>query len=84
MQETLAGSEVPVRVPLTGSVVIVQKSQEILLRDLFRSFMTAFGVIAIVMMLMLRSVIGGLIAMAPNSVSHDRAVRIDGIVADSA
>jgi predicted RND superfamily exporter protein len=66
VQEKLTGSEVPVRVSLTGSVVIVQKSQEILLRDLFRSFMTAFGVIAVVMMLMLRSVIGGLIAMAPN------------------
>ncbi len=62
----LADSDVPVKVSLTGSVVIVQKSQEILLRDLFRSFMTAFGVIAIVMVLMLRSLIGGLIAMAPN------------------
>jgi predicted RND superfamily exporter protein len=66
VEERLAGSQVPVKVSMTGSVVIVQKSQEILLRDLFRSFVTAFGVIAIVMMLMLRSVIGGLIAMAPN------------------
>ncbi|MGI9472457.1 MAG: efflux RND transporter permease subunit, partial [Rubripirellula sp.] len=51
---------------LTGSVVIVQKSQEVLLNDLFRSFMTAFAVIAVVMVLMLRSFVGGLIAMAPN------------------
>ena len=62
----MADNSVPVEISLTGSVVIVQKSQEILLRDLFRSFVTAFGVIAVVMMLMLRSVIGGLIAMAPN------------------
>lgn len=66
IHEVIAASKVPVQVSLTGGVVIVQKSQEILLRDLFRSFMTAFAVIAIVMVLMLRSIVGGLIAMAPN------------------
>ena len=55
-----------VDVSLTGAVVIVHKSQQILLRDLFRSFVAAFAVIACVMVLMLRSVPGGLIAMAPN------------------
>ena len=64
--EVVAASNLPVNASLTGGVAIVQKSQEILLRDLFRSFVTAFGVIAIVMILMLRSVLGGLIAMAPN------------------
>lgn len=64
--EVVAASNLPVSASLTGGFVIVQKSQEILLRDLFRSFVTAFGVIAIVMILMLRSVLGGLIAMAPN------------------
>ncbi len=54
------------KVTLSGSIVIVHKSQEILLRDLFRSFVAAFGVIAIVMMVMLRSIIGGLLAMVPN------------------
>jgi predicted RND superfamily exporter protein len=62
----LSDLEPVVRFTLTGSVVIVQRSQEILLEDLFRSFMTAFVAIAVVMMLMLRSVIGGLLAMAPN------------------
>ena len=66
IKEVVADSKVPVQASLTGGVVIVQKSQEILLRDLFRSFMTAFAVIAIVMVLMLRSVLGGVIAMAPN------------------
>ncbi len=62
----LADTKLPVTISLTGSIVIVQKSQEILLEDLFRSFVTAFGVIALVMMLMLRSFIGGLLAMLPN------------------
>lgn len=66
--ERLAGMNIDTqpKIALTGSIVIVHKSQEILLRDLFRSFMAAFGVIALVMMVMLRSVIGGLLAMLPN------------------
>ncbi|MFK8111766.1 MAG: RND family transporter [Rubripirellula sp.] len=66
VKEKLSDNKIPVKVSLTGSIVIVQASQEILLRDLFRSFVTAFGIIAIVMILMLRSVIGGVLAMAPN------------------
>ena len=66
VDEVLVDTDIPIDATLTGTVVIVQTSQEVLLRDLFRSFMTAFGVIAVVMVLMLRSVIGGLIAMAPN------------------
>lgn len=53
-------------VTLTGHLVIVQRSQEILLRDLFRSFLTALAVITVVMVLFLQNVLGGLIAMAPN------------------
>lgn len=58
--------EVPPIVRFTGHVVIVQESQQILLGDLFSSFLTAFTIIAIVMMIMLRSVVGGLLAMLPN------------------
>ncbi len=54
------------KVVMTGAVKIVQEAQEVLLRDLFRSFLSAFAVVAIVMMLLLRSVVGGLIAMIPN------------------
>lgn len=66
--DRLAGMNIDTqpKITLTGSIVIVHKSQEILLRDLFRSFVAAFGVIALVMMVMLRSVIGGLLAMLPN------------------
>ena len=56
----------PPTIRLTGHVVIVEESQSILLSDLFTSFLTAFGIIAVVMMLMLRSVVGGLLAMLPN------------------
>ncbi len=51
---------------LTGGVKIAQEAQEILLRDLFTSFLSAFAVVAVVMMILLRSFVGGLIAMIPN------------------
>ena len=66
VETALADSPVPVKVTLTGGVAVSQKAQEVLLGGLFRSFVTAFGLIAIVMMLMLRSVVGGLLAMIPN------------------
>lgn len=66
VETAMEGSPVPVKVTLTGGVAVSQKAQEALLSGLFRSFVTAFGLIAIVMMLMLRSVIGGLMAMIPN------------------
>jgi uncharacterized protein len=53
-------------VVLTGGVQIAQKAQEILFHDLFTSFLSAFLVVAIVMMILLRNVLGGLVAMIPN------------------
>jgi predicted RND superfamily exporter protein len=53
-------------ITMTGHVVVVQRTQQILLRDLFRSFLAAFVVIAIVMMVSLRSLRGGLLSMIPN------------------
>tara|TARA_R110002049_G_scaffold47902_1_gene138417 strand:+ start:124992 stop:127412 length:2421 start_codon:yes stop_codon:yes gene_type:complete len=53
-------------VSFTGHVAIVQTAQQVLLHDLFRSFLSAFAVVAVVMMFLLRSVLGGLIAMVPN------------------
>jgi predicted RND superfamily exporter protein len=66
LAEQRASSLTTPEIVLTGGVKIAQEAQEILLRDLFRSFVSAFGVVAIVMMFLLRSVIGGLIAMIPN------------------
>ncbi len=50
----------------TGVLVLVYQIQEVLLEDLFNSFVTALVLVAIVMMVALRSVIGGLLAMLPN------------------
>lgn len=55
-----------VSVSYTGSVPMTAGSQDVLLSDLFRSFLTAFGVVAVIMVLLLRSVSGGLLAMFPN------------------
>lgn len=53
-------------VVLTGGVQIAQKAQEVLFNDLFTSFLSAFLVVAVVMMILLRNVLGGLVAMIPN------------------
>lgn len=66
IEEELKDSDIPLELELTGQVVIVDAAQQVLLRDLFRSFLTAFGIVAVVMMFVLRSFLGGLIAMIPN------------------
>lgn len=63
---SLADSSVPASVVFTGNIAIVQKAQEVLLRDLFRSFLAAFGIVAAVMVVLLRNLVGGLLAMLPN------------------
>jgi hypothetical protein len=50
----------------TGGVPMTTESQDVLLQDLFRSFLAAFGIVAVIMMLLLRSFTGGLVAMFPN------------------
>ncbi|MEM6365067.1 MAG: MMPL family transporter [Planctomycetota bacterium] len=50
----------------TGGVPLMTASQDTLLRDLFRSFLTAFLIVGVMMVLVLRSVAGGLLAMFPN------------------
>jgi predicted RND superfamily exporter protein len=60
--ENVAG----IRFDVTGAIPLVHRAQEQLLRDLIDSFVTAFGLIALTMMIMLRSVIRGLLAMVPN------------------
>ena len=65
-RDAVAELDDPPEVMVTGHIVIVEESQAILLSDLFKSFIAAFGVIAVVMIAMLRSVVGGLLAMLPN------------------
>ncbi len=62
MLEDLPG----VRATYTGVIPLIYKAQRELLRDLAESFLWAFAVIAVVMMVALRSIRAGLLAMAPN------------------
>jgi predicted RND superfamily exporter protein len=55
-----------VRFDVTGGVPLVFRAQELLLWDLIYSFMTAFCLIALTMMIVLRGIVRGLLAMIPN------------------
>ena len=50
----------------TGVLVLVYRIQKMLLADMFQSFLTALVLVAIVMMIALRSIPAGLLAMLPN------------------
>jgi predicted RND superfamily exporter protein len=63
----VAGSGVEnVRFDVTGGIPLVHQAQNLLLQDLIYSFMTAFGLIALTMIAILRGIVRGLIAMIPN------------------
>ena len=66
VDDALKDSEVPSQQMLTGPTVVTHAAQVVLLRDLFRSFLTAFAVVGVVMIVVLRSLRGGLVAMIPN------------------
>ena len=51
---------------VTGTVPLFLRTQEAVLESLVRSFGLAFGLIAVVLMVLLRSVSAGLVAMIPN------------------
>jgi hypothetical protein len=50
----------------TGSLPVAYQAQTALLKDLFRSYLTAFVLVALVMIVVLRSVSAGLLVMLPN------------------
>ena len=60
--ETLDG----VSVTITGVIPLVYRAQRQLLNDLAMSFVTAFLIISLVTALVVRSLIGGCVAMIPN------------------
>jgi uncharacterized membrane protein YdfJ with MMPL/SSD domain len=51
---------------VTGVVAVFERAQEAVLESLIRSFALAFGVIAVVMMIVLKSPTAGALAMLPN------------------
>jgi len=55
-----------VRATYTGVIPLIYKAQRQLFNDLLKSFLTAFFVIALVMIVALRSFSAGLLAMVPN------------------
>ena len=55
-----------VRFDVTGGVPLVLQTQHMLLWDLIYSFMMAFALIALTMVVILRSIVRGLLAMIPN------------------
>ena len=81
VEDELADSQIPVRVSFTGSVAIVQTAQQVLLHDLFRSFLSAFGIVAIVMMVLLAQRRWRPDCNDSQPVSDRRVIRIDGTVA---
>ena len=55
-----------VRATLCGGIPLVNKAQKQLLSDLIWSFCTAFVLVSIAMVIVLRDLIGGLLSMLPN------------------
>jgi len=51
---------------LTGGIPLVYKAQHQILRDLMVSFLTAFLIITVIMILVLRNIQAGIVAMIPN------------------
>ena len=66
LEELNGDGEPTIHAEYTGIMPVVSRAQRILLEDLFKSFLTAFGLVAIAMMFLLRSVRAGLFAMLPN------------------
>ncbi len=50
----------------TGALPVAYQAQTALLDDLFRSYLTAFALVALVMIGVLRSILAGLLVMLPN------------------
>lgn len=60
------GKSEAIEATYTGAIPLTDRVHHLLLDDLYFSFFTAVGLVAVVMMLVLRSVGAGLLAMLPN------------------
>jgi predicted RND superfamily exporter protein len=61
-----ASKKSDVSLTITGLSPVFHEAQQLLLRDLAKSFLLAFAIITPVMMVIMRSVFAGLLAMIPN------------------
>ena len=84
VEEALQESEIESQLLLTGPAVVTHAAQVVLLRDLFRSFLTAFAVVGVVMIVVLRSLRGGLVAMIPKLIPDGDSVWFHGTASDAA
>lgn len=66
-QELRAETEQEIDAVLTGIVPLVYKSQRVLLEDLTKSFLSAFALIGVVMLFLMRGARRGLVSMIPNT-----------------
>lgn len=64
--ERALGNETDVDIQVSGLMPLVHEIQTQLLDDLFRSFLTAFALIAVVMTIVQAGVLAGLLSMIPN------------------
>jgi predicted RND superfamily exporter protein len=64
--DPLVENDDDVKVTYTGVIPLIYKAQRELLSDLVESFLLAFGVIALVMIVVLRDIRSGLLTMIPN------------------
>ena len=67
-QESSPDGITGVRATLSGGIPLVNKAQQQLLQDLIWSFVTAFILVGFTMMIVLRDIVGGTLAMIPNVV----------------
>lgn len=58
--------DLKLRATYTGITPLVHAAQEVLLHDLVTSFLTALGLVALVMILLLRNLVAALLVMIPN------------------
>lgn len=61
-----ASVEEPIEITVTGAIPLIYQTQRLLLSDMLNSFVAAFGIVGVVLMIVLRSVRAGLVAMIPN------------------
>lgn len=66
LAEIQTGQQPTISAEYTGVMPVVSKSQRVLLHDLYSSFLTAFGLVALAMIFVLGKIRAGVIAMLPN------------------
>ena len=70
-------------ITVTGAIPLIYQTQRLLLNDMLRSFIAAFAIVGLVLMIVLRSVRAGLVCDDSKCLSDRSRVWCDGVVIDS-